>query len=130
MITYATLLVAAVIGLFGLAAMGALNLPLAAIALGFVCIGYAMPGLLEGTTKYSKTLWLPLGFVVAGAFGSWLVFQDSAFQVIFGAQWCPIAPCIPIGWLIASLVIGDGAKLAALHLTGEKLDLFGEHVKD
>jgi hypothetical protein len=130
MIHYATLLIGAVLVLFPLVMTQTFVLPLAAIVLGFLFMGYAFPELLENLTPYSKTVWMPLGFVLAAIVAIYLVFGASTFQVLMGAQWCSIAPCIPIGLCIGSFVVGAFAKLGTLQLIGEKLDLFGEKIKD
>ena len=116
--------------LFALAMMNSLILPLAMLVLGFLILGYAFPELLENVTSYSKTVWMPLVFVIASLAAVYTIFQGNTFSVIMGAKWCAIAPCIPIGLVIAAFVVGSLAKFGTLHLKGEKLDLFGEKIKD
>lgn len=130
MIQYSTLLISAIAILFALALMDSLVLPLAALVLGFLILGYAFPELLEDVTPYSKTVWLPLGFVVASVIAVYIVFSGGAFGVLMGAKWCPLAPCIPINLVIASFVIGSLAKFGSMKLAHQKLDLFGENIKD
>ena len=130
MIRYSTLLVGAIFLMFVLNLFGSMQLTLAAIVLGFMLIGYTMPELLAPVTGYSKTLWLPLGFAVVAIAGAYVVFSGSTLQVLLGAPWCQIPPCIPIGLTVLSFVVGSFAKFGTMHLAGEKLDLFGEHVKD
>lgn len=130
MIRYATLLIGAVIVLFALAMMDSLIIPLAVLTLGFLLLGYAFPELLENVTPYSKTVWMPLGFVVAAIIALYIIFSGATFQVLMGVQWCARAPCIPIGLLILSFVIGSFARFGTLRLAGEKLDWFGERIKD
>ncbi|MCK4328085.1 MAG: hypothetical protein KAW41_06510 [Candidatus Diapherotrites archaeon] len=130
MIRYATLLLGAIVLLSALAVMDSLLLPLAMIVLGFMLLGYAFPELLENVTPYSKTVWMPLGFVVAAVVGSYVVFGGATFEVFMGAKWCSIEPCTPIGLVIVAFVVGSFARFGTLRLAGEKLDLFGENIKD
>jgi len=130
MIRYSTILLAAVAVLVALAASNNMVLPITALTLGFMLLGYSLPELLSGVTGYAKTLWMPLGFIVAAVAGAYYVFSDSTFQVLMGVQWCQIAPCIPIGIVIASFVAGNAAKFGSMAIAGEKLDFFGEQVKE
>ncbi len=130
MIRYSTLFLGTVVLLVALAFMNSLILPLAAIVLGFMLLGYVMPALLENVTPYSKTLWMPLGFLVAAVIGGFIVFNMSILDVLLGAKWCAKAPCIPIGLTIVAFVVGSLAKFGTLRLAGEKLDLFGEKIRD
>ena len=130
MIQYATLLIGAIALLFALAFMNSLVLPLAAIVLGFLLLGYAFPELLESVTPYSKTVWLPLGFVIAAIIAIYMIFGEGTFPILMGAQWCTIPPCIPIHLVIVSFVVGSLAKFGSMALAHEKIDLFGEKIKD
>jgi len=124
------MLIGAIILLFALALMHALVIPLAAIVLGFFVLGYAFPELLEGLTPYSKTVWMPIVFIVAALIAMYFVFTASAFAVIMGAPWCGRPPCTPFGLIIVAFVLGAFAKLFTLRMKGEKVDWFGENIKD
>ena len=130
MIRYATILIGAVVMLFALSMADSLLIPNTAIVLGFMFLGYAFPELLENVTPYSKTVWMPLGFVAASVVAMYLVVGPSAFEMLMGAQWCPIAPCIHFGLVVAAFVVGTVARFGTIKLAGEKLDLFGENIKD
>ncbi len=124
------MLVGAIILLFVLSLMHALTIPLAAIVLGFFVLGYAFPELLEGLTPYGKTVWLPIAFVVAAAIAMYFVFTSHTFAVIMGAPWCGSPPCVPLGLIILAFVLGSLGKLFTLRMKGEKVDWFGESIRD
>ncbi|MFC2174688.1 hypothetical protein ACFLQ2_02350 [archaeon] len=130
MIRYATLLISAVLMLFALSMMDALIIPLASIVLGFLLLGYAFPELLENLTPYSKTVWLPVGFAVSALIAMFLLFKENTLDVVMGAQWCAVAPCVPIGLVVLSFMVGSFARFGTMKLAGEKLDLFGEKIED
>lgn len=129
-IRYSTILLGAIALLTVLSFMDALILPIVAIVLGFMLLGYIMPELLENITLYSKTVWMPLGFVIAATVGTYLIFGMATLTVLLGNNWCPITPCIPVGLTIVAFVVGCVAKFGTLRLAGKKLDLFGEDIKD
>ena len=130
MIRYATILIGAVLLLFALSLMDSLILPIGAIVIGFMLLGYAFPELLESVTPYSKTVWMPLMFVIAATAASLVIFGLPAFEVFMGVNWCGKMPCIPVGLVIVAFVVGSFARFGTMALAGEKLDLFGEDIKD
>jgi hypothetical protein len=113
-----------------LGVLNALVLPIALIVLGFFLMGYIFPELLENVTPYSRTIWMPLGFVVASIIGTYLLFEGSTIPILMGGQWCAITPCIPIHMVIFAFVLGDFAKFGTMRLAKEKIDWFGEKIKD
>ena len=116
--------------LYALALVDALVLPIAAIVLGFLVLGYAFPQMLESVTPYGKTIWMPLAFVVAAGAGAYTVFGNRVVEVLLGAPWCGTEPCIHFGLVIVAFVLGSFARFGTMKLAGEDVDLFGEEIDE
>ena len=127
---YAPLFIGAIAVLAWLDIMGALILPIASMAIGFLLLGFTFPEMMKNLTGYSHTLWLPLGFVVSAVAGLFIIFGEVTVLALMTSTWCGTAPCIPIGLMLVSYLIGNASNLFSRKLLGKKLDLFGEKIKD
>ncbi len=125
----APVLVGTILILALLSFMGALAFPIIVFAMGFFLAGLAFPDVLDELTGFGHTLWLPLGFTAVGFAGLYLEFGEKAFNMVTTSTWCGLAPCTPVGAVLAAFFLGTLAILAGDLLSGKKVDLFGDRQK-
>lgn len=101
---------------------GLLFVSLASIVAGFFFFGMALPELMKGM-KYSHTIWLPVGVILAGFLGFSVVFSSHAIPLLTSFNWCPKAPCLPFGFYFVGFVLGCAANWASYFLMGEEINL-------
>ncbi|MCD4739752.1 hypothetical protein K8R43_01015 [archaeon] len=99
-----------------------LFISLASIALGFYFIGLAFPEIFK-KIKYAHTIWVPIGFTLAGFIGFSFLFGQNTFPIIFSSNWCSKLPCFPLYIFFVAFAMGNMANWLSYFLVGEELNL-------
>lgn len=102
-----------------------LALPTVSLSLGMLFIGIGFPEMIR-KIRYSHTVWVPIGFTVAGILGLYFMFGDNAFLALTSFNSCNLAnstPCYPYGLFFVSFFLGNAGNWAANLLSGKNIDL-------
>ncbi|MBN3037162.1 MAG: hypothetical protein JW834_01825 [Candidatus Diapherotrites archaeon] len=93
---------------------------------GYSLLGFALSEIAEKWFGFKKTLKIPLAITAFSIVGMYALFGQVTLQVLTDPNWCGVPPCLPLGLILVSIVVGNLANFAAHMLAGEKLDLLGE----